>query len=897
MKPELQLASPLFVVPSTWSNDERGNYFEQFIAALLAQLDWECQVRVRHLGMEIDVFAIDKMTNERALVQCKFQKDNISANVIDLLYGQGSRRADIKKMLLFSIADLGKDAKAVLKDIADNGQKPLIYHGPARVVELVSKIDNVAPRRYQAAVGRHIASTSLLIHPGLPRVWLHEEHIQGAAARVVVEPGDSVSDVERALKQEGRFQELPFEAAGHLQEARNSATGISTTDVPSDAVATIPVADSVNDYRPCRPADFVGRRLLVSNIRRFLVAVRQDSTSLRNLAIVGQSGLGKSSLVLKLIEGLHSDRRKKVHSFAVDTRSARGKGFVASAMRAALADAMRADFLQIAEVPDIPTEGPILASTGVRSALKQLESTGKLLVLYFDQFEEVLSKDELRAAFDAMRQLAVEAHAERTALVIGFSWRLGITLSEDNPAYHLWQGLSDSRKTFEIGPFTEGDTNAVLDQFESEFKIPLLRPLRKRLREQSQDLPWLTKKLIIHVYTQIGIGVTQPALLSQRLNAQTLFESDLSDLPNAYVECLKYVAQRSPADVTQVANEFGTNVVSALVGRRLLVRTGGRVAPYWDIFRDFLRDGKVSAIEWQWKPIASPSMALPVFSLIQSAGGLDLATLAVQSGYSEGTAQNVLSDLINLALVQRSEATSRYEPVMRQRHGILAVAEHVSMQLREHAVVRKLTSKVAQGGAMSIDAFKAIVAEQLPGRATKTVDLYYNNFLAWLVFAGVLEVRGARLVRPIGKSAQLGVVRTTRRERSIGFTASAEPADVVAVAWNLSRRRMLRSELRRNVLRDVLSLQLAFVDGDQIIAHRMIRNGMSKSTIAIAVIQAALETPFMLAHRSVARQKTSVLQEGQALADIFGREWTQASAVRYAGAARRWTRYAAKLRP
>jgi hypothetical protein len=881
--------APLFLVPPTWSNDQRGDYFERFVADLLSKIGCKCRTRLRCTGMEIDVLADSTLTSQRSLVQCKFQRDPLSANVIDLLLGQGSRRHDVRHLLLFSVSPLGKEAKGVADELErDPPEKTFNFHGPERILELLTSGSDATPSpTYEAQQGRSLAASHLLIHPDFPRVWLHEEHQDGAPVRLVVEAQEFIDLIQlaHATSACGVFEGLIFEPAFEAASASGSAA-----PADPDTVAPVPVADAVDDYRPCRPSDFIGRRELLSTLRSFLSTVVSASTKTRILALTGHSGFGKSSLVLKLQEQCRGrDLRDHIHLFAVDTRSARHKSFVSATIYKCLQSAVASGFLPKPPAPiTVPSEGSVLQSASVRWALSELRARGRILVLFFDQFEEVLSKDELRPAFDALHAVALEVHADEGPLLLGFSWRLGITLTEDNPAYHLWHGLSDIRRSFEIGAFSEAEATSLISQFESASGETLLIPLKKRIRDQSQGLPWLIKKLSIHVFKQIKAGADQLDLLSQRLNVDTLFQDDLADLTPSQLECLKSIAVQSPVDLTKIADEYSHEVVNALVTRRLVIRTGGRLTPYWDIFRDFLRDGRVPAISWQWFPIVPASMAIPVLMQVQ-ASRATLEELVERTGYSDGTVQNIVSDLQNVALIRRHE-DGAYEVVSTELHTASEIAEFLGQQLREHAVTRALHAAVAPGGSLSNDDFKSLFSTLAHGRSQKTMDGYCNQFVSWIVFSGIVESRAQRLHRPTTKSTQLGVLRAARRERNIGFMAASEPDTTIDAASVVMRGRTDRTDLPRNACSDLVGLQLAIYDGRFVRPTSKLKSCETEADVRAVVLEQANQSPFLIAHRSVARSSIVATEEGLALGELLGREWSNASAVRYASAARRWQR-------
>lgn len=218
------------------------------------------------------------------------------------------------------------------------------------------------------------------------------------------------------------------------------------------------------------------------------------------------------------------------------------------------------------------------------------------------------------------------------------------------------------------------------------------------------------------------------------------------------------------------------------------------------------------------------------------------------------------------------------------------IAEFVGHQLREHAVTRAFHAAVPPSGSISVDDFKSLFVGQVHGRSQKTLDNYFNSFFGWLMFSGIVELRAGRVIRPAARSVQLGVLRATRREKIIGFMAASEPDKVIAAASRLTQGRLRRDTIPRNVGTDLLGLQLAYYDGAHVCAHRLLRPRLSHAAVKQTVLQQAEQSPFLLAHRSIRDPSLSTAEEGHLLGELLGREWSHASAQRYASAARRWQR-------
>ncbi|TOM43395.1 hypothetical protein CGH76_25305, partial [Vibrio parahaemolyticus] len=57
--------------------------------------------------------------------------------------------------------------------------------------------------------------------------------------------------------------------------------------------------------------------------------------------------------------------------------------------------------------------------------------------------------------------------------------------------------------------------------------------------------------------------------------------------------CLKLIAQKAPADWSEIIETSGTTVLNNLVHKRLVIKSGDRLNIYWDIFKDYLLTGRV----------------------------------------------------------------------------------------------------------------------------------------------------------------------------------------------------------------------------------------------------------------------------------------------------------------
>ena len=214
----------------------------------------------------------------------------------------------------------------------------------------------------------------------------------------------------------------------------------------SGQIIEVKHGESWDDYRPARPHDFVGREPSQRRLLEFLANVRDGATSTRVFAVTGDTGMGKSSLVVKLRDRVRNTRyRSKYFLFAVDVRAARGPQYILLALLECLRRAKdhgcgnQEGELTVTDLND-PLESPTIAHY-----LASLKNKGVVVCFVLDQFEELYSKPDLFPVFQQAERLFLSAASHVSNLVVGFVLRSDSTVQQDHPAYHMWHRLSDHR--------------------------------------------------------------------------------------------------------------------------------------------------------------------------------------------------------------------------------------------------------------------------------------------------------------------------------------------------------------------------------------------------------------------------------------------------------------------
>lgn len=892
-------------VPVSWSNDQKGNFLENIAKELFRRQSYEVQQRVRFTGMEIDLIGRHKPSGDTVYAECKFLNSSVSANVIDLMVGKAFRRK-INRLALFSAGNLSKEAMGAIDEIRDDSTVSFSFYGPDQLLEAL--VDSgVAPRLQEDELPPAISHATLFVYPDTPYLWLLQEQKDGRPHKLIPYaprttyklPPDEIRNILDELEV---LEGLPLGEYidGSEADSANNTQAASITNEQIEVVGRVVTADTILDYRPCRPKDFVGRQGIQKEIWNYLDDVKDHITNTRLIALVGASGYGKSSLVSKLAERfLNIKWKNKFFLFPVDVRSARGPQFVSQALLEGVKTAQDAGFIDIKQELAVTDADNILASQSINKVLQKLEDENKVLVLFFDQFEEVFTKDELLPVFRVFKRFALDVHSRQSNLVVGFSWRTGISFSDSNPAYQLWNELRDHRVTKTLGLFDRAESSGLIAQFERDLGVKLLPPLRRRLQEQSQGLPWFLKKLCIHVHGQILKGVSQSDLLGSRLNVQSLFDEDLEPLTEAQLSCIKFIASNSPADSLDVYEHYGQEIVNSLLDKRLVIRTGQKLAVYWDIFRDYLTEGKVPAIPWTYIPGCTLRMALPICDVLALQGAMTVTDLAKDLGYSEGTVVNIITDLQNLAICGKEGS----KHILLDGLKLNDIPHKVRAQFAEHVLYQQLldvgSEHIALPREKVLDLVRTLYSTADVKQSTR--DQYLVRLMPWFEYGGLVKVNGIDLFvyPPNKRSDKFGICTDMKmRNQEAVFVGASTPEHSFALYRKLFINVMLtRKEVAprkdRNAAMDLTALGLArwtnkgliMVTQANSVPEEIFVEAVNKNRVYAKLLEIVINNHHV----------TSRVEIGKLLGEALSKNWKPSSAQRYANGLFRYMTFVSNI--
>jgi hypothetical protein len=512
----------------------------------------------------------------------------------------------------------------------------------------------------------------------------------------------------------------------------------ATTELPTPArehevIAEVQESQEWADLRPVGSKFFVGRDHLTQRLYHFVNAPLDEKSASRVFFVEGKSGWGKSSLLAHLRARARNRRnRNTLFALVVDSRSANTSAFVGHAILKLLERAADAKFvpLELVRAIKIPSWFDVLSDPGFGPLLKWLGDHHRVLVLAFDQFEDIFRKHDL---FRAFHKLMMDAVSRRANLVLGFSWKSEISIPIDNPAYGLWQQAREHSVSFEVEKFRASEVARVIAQLQQQSKHQLPTPLKRRLKEGSQGFPWLIKKLATHCYHELRKGLNPDDLVDQNLNVKELFDRDRESLTPEESRALKLIAQRGydgdAFDISEVDDRVDEEVLNRLLSKRMVIRTGGKYTVYWDIFRDYLVEEKPPRLDESFLLRQYPTPCVEALNHLLASPSASVEQLRRLLYVSEGTALNLLRELRNVGAVTKSG------PGFAVRAGIdseNAFKEYMKARLNNHVVVRALRQSGKERLELADIARALRIVNSSLTFSPKTWQTYATFLTAWL---------------------------------------------------------------------------------------------------------------------------------------------------------------------
>ncbi|MEQ8154933.1 MAG: restriction endonuclease [Clostridiaceae bacterium] len=875
------------------SNTEKGRLLENLGKDILESMQYEVIEEVRMTGIEVDLLAKHKVSGEEVYVECKAHKDSLSADVLTKLLGNVTFY-NVSSGWLLTTGTLGKDAEGMKLNWesrpAEIRRKLQIYTND-RIINTLISTHTICNTSFVVSIKDKIISNehTLLINE-YGRFWIIPliEAQAGIPYGVMVfdsKTGNRINDksiIEKISKINCSFKDLEW----INEDAGDSSNMVTSIIEESQSIVTISGGDKWSDYRPSRPEDFVGRDKILGSIFDLFNNVLNRKTDTRLFSITSPSGWGKSSVALKLIDISKSKKNKnKFFIYGVDVRTAISNRYPELALKACIEEAVKSKFIYVKDnTIKITSINNPFDDPSMRQILKQLREEQKVIVLFFDQFEETFSKKELSTLFDNVRKLSYAVDAIKENFLLGFAWKTDLSIPADHSAYYMWHMLSDRRREFELTQFSEKDISKALSIFSKEVGANINPILKRYLTDQCQGYPWLLKKLCIHVYTSLENGIDQNEILGKSLNIKELFEKDLRMLTPDEDRCIFEIAKESPADYFKITEIFTDTIVQGLLNKRLVLRRASRLILYWDIFKDYVLTKTIPEIYVNYIPQMTFTTFTKTLLLLLKEKESKIDTLADKLGNSKRTVENIIIDLAMFGIVEKLD-----DKIVLTQFDLEAALKIVYDFFKSHIIIKKLRDINAP---INIDEFNSIFSSIYQYK-DKTKSAYINKLLGWLKDLKLIKVSGNIISIKEDASEGPGLILNDNsgyviyRRKTALFLGQTSPVNVMELINYINKNKCSKLELYNAGFRNALSVleSVGAIDYEKDIPQINITfdeiiNRIKKTDSFKATSE------FLLKNKDA-----SYIDVGKYVGSYLGKRWSESSQKRYGGALKLWNKY------
>lgn len=672
------------------SAKDKGDFLEDIFRSLMERQRYRITQRLRFTGTEIDLLCehLDRQS-DTALVECKAKTTMIAEDLknfaYDLLVSRKARHG-----YFVHTSELQQAAAGIKEEMVRDHGSSVTFFGPQRLIELLVEANLVnAPPKLEATASA-VPTKIILLYTPHQKAWVCVYAIGTTASHysLTSASGQPLGDED--------FQTVKNYLSEELQDLEQLPDPISITHIPlsqkeHEVIAEVQESQEWPDLRPVGTRFFVGRDEIARRLYHFVRAPIDEGSVPRVFFVEGKSGWGKSSLLVHLRARARNRRnRNTMFAIVIDSRSASTSAFVGLSMLKLLKSAANANFLphELINGIRIPSWFDVLSDPGFGPLFEWLKQKHRVLILAFDQFEDVFRKHDL---FRAFHKLMMDTVSRQANLVLGFSWKSEINIPIDNPAYGLWQQAREHSTSFEVEKFSASEVDRVIAQLQQQSRHQLPTPLKRRLKEGSQGFPWLIKKLATHCYNEMIKGLNPDDLVDQDMNVKDLFDRDRESLTPEEGRALKLIAQRGydgdAFDVSEVDDRVEEDVLHRLLLKRLVIRTGGKYTVYWDIFRDYIVEEKPPRLDESFLLRQNPTPCIEALKILMNSPSASVEQLCQMLRVTEGTALNLFRELRNFGAVTKSGSGFAV------RAGIdseSAFKKYIGARLDNHVVVRAL---------------------------------------------------------------------------------------------------------------------------------------------------------------------------------------------------------------
>ncbi|MEA5620370.1 hypothetical protein VB711_21350 [Cronbergia sp. UHCC 0137] len=574
-----------------------------------------------------------------------------------------------------------------------------------------------------------------------------------------------------------------------------------------EIISPISYAESFDIHDcPCHPRDFVGRDDQRKEFWQFIHNIKDKKSKYpkRVIGFEGHSGIGKSSLILKLKAESEENNSDNLFLFQVDVKSVQTDFFAAIAIKTAIVKAIEQGFLDlpkhICNEINISDNLLFFNQLPIQQVHKTLKENNKIIIVFFDHFEYLLRQSRLLNTYNLFESLIYKISDLKPNIVLGFSWKTEISSVINEDIRFRWETLKEKIYVISIETFVPKEAQEYIDIFEiylkekknkiSKQELQNLYKLKVWILDKCYALPWLLRKLFAKIYkykvdSQFPIKYQQLSEL-----VVDMLQDDLKDLHPKVIECLKQIANES-SDILA----FYEQEIKILIEKRLISQNGLNYTVE-SILHEYIVTNQVKLPDFSisYIPKRPVYVCLEVFRMLKSVNNKqDLinklrSSRMISKNANSKTIDNIISDLRHFFQIEYNQKNDNFidrEYLLKLDNA--EIADYLAGKLTEHLIIKEINknknktfkedqimTEIRPGYRFNRYMLKQLLKKIYSDKSIETnmfeedeidiqhinkqerdkFDHYTSRLLSWFYFAGLIEkseMKPYRLLMPTNR--------------------------------------------------------------------------------------------------------------------------------------------------
>ncbi len=727
-------------------NNAKGKLFEKLMSEVIKKLGYSIDKlpNINYAGMEIDIEGKGILNNIPFYAECKYHDTLIATPKLQAFLGKYMVKwmQDNRSQAVFiAIPDVNSSAKGYYKEYIESNEK-IAFNliNEDEIIQLLFSSEVIVnPIIFTSSVSESLGSTgdNILMYTEKGFFWIQFIIPKGGsiASSIIIYDRKGYEVTDKGSHE--YLADLWTELSNYDIVSSKDSEFVHETMLPKkveEEIVEVQGSSSCFEYQfPASPEFFIGRSQILSEVEDFFESVINKKTTSRSILYIANSGWGKSSLTLSTIAKL---QEKGHFAIAIDSRSASSTQFVLKTVEYTLNKFNNFDGLMDENIDVQLVSGFESAASALTEIGKILEKKGKLLCIFFDQFENIFFQKDI---LNRVKNLFLKLQDSQTNLILGFSWKTDLVGFTDEFPYKIRDLIFDSSNVISVHVFSNLEINELVDRLSKEIRKKLREDLRFFLSEFSQGYPWLLKKLCFHVKNQIEQGASQVDIANSLLNIKELFQEDLDGLSADQEDALRKISFEAPISVRSIDEEFSPEIIQSLVHRRILVRIGSKYDIYWDVFKDFLNSGKVP-VQVNYIPrIGIRRIFQSTKLLLENKGSMEISKYQETHGITTKSMYNILRDLkiTGIATVEDGRVKINSNLIVKSNKIEEQLRLYLKEKLPQNRLVWSLLKVLDEKDEISVNEAASYLEQSCPFiSALNKTWLYYAKLVAeWMDFS------------------------------------------------------------------------------------------------------------------------------------------------------------------